>query len=495
MDIATATATELTQAIRDRQISSRELLEDLLARADRVNPGLNAIVAWDTDRARAAAAAADQATAQAAAGALATGEPLGPLHGLPMTVKDTFETEGVVTTSGAPELAAYVPQADAVAVARLKAAGAIIFGKTNTPLYAGDWQTYNEVYGLTSNPWDPSRTTGGSSGGAAAAIASGLSPLEFGSDIGGSIRIPAHYNGVFGLKPSWGVVPLRGHIPGPPGSLTELDVAVVGPLARSVQDLRLALDVTAGPLPHVAAGWQLKLEQGPSIDGVTGLRVAVVFGEGADVLPISGEVRASLDAFAGRLADAGAQVTAAPLPVPLADGAAVWRDLVSPIIGTGLPRPVYAELAGLENVPGDAPDLLIGRAMTSRYREWAIAAERREHHRAAWAALFEQFDVVLAPVMPTVAFPHDTDRPLAERVIDVDGVGVAHFASAAWVGAIGSVLLPVVTLPVGPGTTGLPVGVQVVGPFLSDLRLLRIAELMAAEAGAGFVAPPAQVRS
>jgi amidase len=491
MDIATATATELTQAIRDRQISSRELLEDLLARADRVNPALNAIVAWDTDRARIAAAAADQATAEAAA----SGEPLGPLHGLPMTVKDTYETEGVVTTSGAPELAKHVPQADAVVVARLKAAGAIIFGKTNTPLYAGDWQTYNEVYGRTNNPWDPSRTTGGSSGGAAAAIASGLSPLEFGSDIGGSVRIPAHYNGVFGHKPSWGIVPLRGHIPGPPGSLAELDVAVAGPLARGVADLRLALESTAGPLPQVAAGWQLKLDPGPDVGAVTGLRVAVVFGEGQDVLPISGDVRASLDAFAGRLSDAGAQVAAVTLPVPLAEGAAVWRDLVSPIIGAGLPREVYAQLSGLENVPGDDPDVLIGRAMTSRFREWAVANERREHQRAAWARLFEQYDVVLAPVMPTVAFPHDIDRPLTERFIDVDGVSVPHFGAAAWVGAIGSVLLPVVTLPVGPGSAGLPVGVQVVGPFLSDLRLLRIAELMAAAATAGFVPPPAQART
>jgi amidase len=486
MDIATATATELTQAIRDRLISSRELLEDLLARADRVNPELNAIVAWDIDRARAAAAAADQATADAAA----TGAPLGPLHGLPMTVKDTYETEGVVTTSGSPQLAGHVPHTDAVAVARLKAAGAIIFGKTNTPLYAGDWQTYNEVYGLTSNPWDPTRTTGGSSGGAAAAVASGLTPLEFGSDIGGSIRIPAHYNGVFGLKPSWGIVPLRGHIPGPPGSLTELDVAVAGPLARGVADLRLALNVTAGPLPEVAAGWRLELDPGSPIDTVTGLRVAVVFGEGSDVLPISGEVRASLDAFAGRLGGAGAKVSAVALPVPLAEGSAVWRDLVSPIIGAGLPREVYAEFAMLENVPGDDPGVLIGRAMTSRYREWAVAAEHRAHHRAAWARFFEQYDVVLAPVMPTVAFPHDTGRPLEERVIDVDGVGLPHFAAAAWVGAIGAVLLPVVTLPAGPGASGLPVGVQVVGPFLSDLRLLRIAELMAAAAGAGFVPPP-----
>ncbi len=221
LDLATATTTDLTMAIRRRELSSRELLDFLLARADLVNPALNAIVARDAERAREAAATADEQTAR--------GNQTGPLHGLPMTVKDVWETEGLVTTSGAPELAQYVPSADALAVRRLKAAGAIIFGKTNTPLYAGDWQTYNDVYGRTSNPWDVTRTAGGSSGGAAAAIAAGLTPLELGSDIGGSIRNPSHYNGIYGLKPSWGVVPVRGHIPGPPGSLLTVDVGVGRP--------------------------------------------------------------------------------------------------------------------------------------------------------------------------------------------------------------------------------------------------------------------------
>src|SRR3984957_17251634 len=226
MDLEYATATELTRAIRDRELSSRELLDDVLARVDQRNPALNAIVALDPDRARAAADAADQATAR--------GEAAGPLHGLPMTVKDVWETEGLVTTAGAAELREYVPATDALAVARLKAAGAIIFGKTNTPLYAGDFQTFNDVYGITRNPWDVTRTAGGSSGGAAAALAAGLTPLELGSDIGGSIRNPAHYNGVYGLKPSWDIVPTRGHIPGPPGALVPVDVGVAGPMARGV---------------------------------------------------------------------------------------------------------------------------------------------------------------------------------------------------------------------------------------------------------------------
>jgi len=272
--------------------------------------------------------AADEATAR--------GELTGPLHGLPMTVKDTFETEGLVTTSGATELAQYVPQHDAVAVARLKAAGAIIFGKSNTPMYAGDWQTYNDVYGRTNNPWDLSRTAGGSSGGPAAAVAAGLTPLEFGSDIAGSIRNPAHYNGVYGHKPSWGIVPDRGHIPGPPGRLAPVDIAVVGPIARGVADLRMVLDIVAGPLPQEAAGWRLNLDTGTSLGGVGELRVATVFGEGSDLVPIASDVRANLDAFAARVADAGARVDAVALPVPLAEGFSCWQDLGWPILGLGL---------------------------------------------------------------------------------------------------------------------------------------------------------------
>ena len=209
MDLDFATASQLTRALRERTLSSRELIDHILARVDQHNGDLNAIVAIDRHRARAAADTADAATAR--------GQVAGPLHGLPMTVKDVWETEGLVTTSGAPELKDHVPRTDALAVGRLKAAGAIIFGKTNTPLYAGDFQTFNDVYGRTNNPWDTSRTVGGSSGGAAAAVAAGLTPLELGSDIGGSIRIPAHFNGVYGLKPSWGVVPSRGHIPGGTG--------------------------------------------------------------------------------------------------------------------------------------------------------------------------------------------------------------------------------------------------------------------------------------
>ncbi len=244
-------ATALATAIRARRISSREALEALVARIDRHDRALNLVVTLDLERARRDAAAADEE--------LARGKLRGPLHGLPMTIKDSFQTAGLRTTSGAPELGEFVPQEDAVPVARLRAAGAVIFGKTNLPIYAGDVQSYNAVFGQSNNPWDVTRSPGGSSGGSAGALAAGFTPLELGSDIGGSIRNPSHCCGVVGHKPSFRLVPAQGQIPGPPGTLTQADIAVAGPMARSVEDLEVALDILAGPDDWEAVGWQLAL--------------------------------------------------------------------------------------------------------------------------------------------------------------------------------------------------------------------------------------------
>jgi len=250
-ELAYSSAIAIAEKIRRHEISSREIVDYFLARVDALDKQINSVVTIDAERARSEADAADAA--------LARNEIRGPLHGVPMTVKDSFQTAGMRTTSGAPELASFIPEEDAWPVARLRAAGAIVFGKTNLPIYAGDLQSYNEVFGTTNNPYDRSRTSGGSSGGSAAALACGFSPLELGSDIGGSIRLPAHMSGVVGHKPSYGIVPAHGQIPGPPGTLTLADLAVAGPMARAVEDLRLGLDVMAGPNRWELPGWRLSL--------------------------------------------------------------------------------------------------------------------------------------------------------------------------------------------------------------------------------------------
>ena len=239
--------TELARRIREGELTSSEALEYFIARVEKLDPPLNAVVVRRFDEARQRAREADEA--------LARGEHWGPLHGVPMTVKETFEVAGWPTTAGVTDLAEHVPRQDADAIERLRAAGAVLFGKTNIPAYAGDLQSFNEIYGTTNNPWNPELTPGGSSGGAAAALAAGMTPLELGSDIGGSIRTPAAFCGVAGLKPSWRLIPTRGHIPGPPGALSTRDISVAGPMSRHVEDLELAMEILAGPDQDEGPGW------------------------------------------------------------------------------------------------------------------------------------------------------------------------------------------------------------------------------------------------
>jgi amidase len=478
-------AVELCRLIDTGEVSSGELLDHFLRRVDELDGGINAVVALDAERARERAAAADAASAR--------GERWGPLHGLPMTVKDAFETEGLVTTSGAPQLREHVPAADADAVARLKAAGAVVFGKTNLPLYAGDVQTYNEVYGRTNNPWDLDRTCGGSSGGAAAALAAGLTGLELGSDIGGSIRNPAHFCGVFGLKTTWGVVSGRGHIPGPPGSLSTADVGVFGPLGRSAADLALGLEVLAAPAAADAVAWRLELPPPRNGGDPAGLRVATWFDD--PEVPVAADVRALLDATAAALADAGATVTPVDPPVDLAALARSWERLVVPVVAAGLPEEAFAALAAAEMPPPAEGVVEEGaaraqRAVVQRHRDWLRANEARQRHRAAFAELFRHHDVLLAPVMPTAAFPHDTESAMAERTIDVDGATRPYWDNLGWNGGIGTLLLPVAVPPVGRTPGGLPVGVQIVAPHLEDRTAVAVAAHVEHLLG-GFTPPPA----
>ena len=484
MDIRTASATEALGLLAKGVLGSEELLDLHLAQVRRCNDALNLVVALDEDRARARCREADRA--------LALGESWGPLHGLPMTIKDSFETEGLVTTSGAPALAGYVPQGDAEAVGHLKRAGAVVYGKTNLPLYAGDFQSFNDVYGLSRNPWDPERTVGGSSGGAAAALATGMTLLELGSDIGGSIRCPAHYNGVAGHKPTWGAISERGHIPGPPGTLAPTDLGVMGPLARTVEDLELAMSLLTGPDLAGVPGGHLP-PPSPAARSLDGLRVSVWVDDPA--APTTREVKAAIRGLADRLADEGAVVDESSRPgPPLEEMTEVYLQLLNGTKAVGFTPKVRARFQALvdEAAPEtDRFELARARGAIQHHADWLEADERRHRFMAAWARLFENVDVVLAPCAPGPAFPHDTERGFGQRLLDIDGEQVPYVRHIVWAGLATLPLLPATVVPVARSTSGLPIGVQIVGPRFGDRTTLAVGRLIEEVTG-GFVPPPAR---
>lgn len=481
LEPAFAPATELLAAIRRREIGCRELLACYRERIERLDGRVNAVVTLD-ERALDRAAAADAA--------LARGETWGPLHGLPVTVKDSLCTAGLRTSAGAVELADHVPDADAEAVARLRAAGAVVFGKTNLPRFALDVQTYNELFGTTCNPWAPDRTPGGSSGGSAAALAAGLTALELGSDIGGSIRAPAHCCGVFGHKPSHGLVPLRGHIPpGPPDNLREYDMAVLGPLARSARDLDLALSVLAGPGRADAVAWRLRLPP-PRRSALREYRVAVWFDDpGA---PIDDAVRAPMEHAVRLLGAAGATVaTLAEPPVGLAEHERLAQQLMQGEICEDLPARLYAELLELASAPDPSDGsehLRWARDVTARKRDWNAADAQRQRLRVRWAELFDRFDAVLTPALAVPAFPHD-HRPDGERVVLINGEPRRYWELGRWPTLANVSRLPAAVAPIGMTADGLPVGIQVLGPYLEDRTAIDLAGRIAELTG-GTAQPP-----
>jgi len=481
MQLTLMTATELAAAIRSKEISSTELVESYLDRIDALNPRLGAVVTVAAESARSQAREADRCLAQ--------GEDLGPMHGLPVTVKDCLETAGMRTTCGARELADYVPDNDAVAVRRLRRAGAIIAGKTNLPAWASDCQSYNELFGTTNNPWNAARTPGGSSGGAAAAVAAGLCALELGSDLGGSVRIPAAWSGVYALKPSYGVIPTQGHIPPPPGTLAEVDIGVLGPLARSAADLDLCLTVLAGPDLVEAAGWRLELPASPARD-LRAWRVAVWPDEPG--WPLDRGVAERLKATADALAAAGIRVEESR-PVNLDESLDVAQRLIQGQVAGFLPEPDFAALtarAASLDLHDQSPPARFARNITQSARQLARAKQQQRALRASWARFFSRYDILLCPAMRTTAIPHDHNPDVDARVITVNGKPVAYADQFAWVQAVGVAYLPAVVAPAGIATDGLPVGIQIVGPYLHDRTVTAFAQTLAGLIG-GFRPPPA----
>jgi amidase len=481
-DLAFCSAVELAARIRRRELGCRELLDHYIARGERWNGAVNAIVTLDVERARREADALDRAAAR--------GEVRGPLHGVPMTVKDTFETAGMRTTAGAPKLAEHVPAADATAVARLRAAGAVVFGKTNTPPFATDAQTYNPLFGTTRNPWDPARSPGGSSGGSAAAIAAGLTALELGSDLGGSIRNPAHYCGVYGHKTSYGLVPLGGHVPGPPGTVAEPDLTVVGPIARHADDLEAALGVIAGADDADAVAWKLDLPL-PRRASLRDYRVAAWLDDPA--CAVDAELLAAFDAAVGALRRAGAAVDERARPVDdLADVHRHYQRLAWPILAGGMHPDSFAELArAADGAAADDASLEVAyaRGVTARHRDWLAVAEWRALYRRRWAEFFRGFDVLLCPIVPTTALLHDHGMPASERTIRVNGRERRYWDQMIWAGAITAAYLPATVAPIGRTRAGLPVGLQIVAPYLEDRTAIDFATRLADVVG-GFEPPP-----
>ena len=478
-DLVFLSATELAQRIGAREISSEEVLKAYLERVDQHNDALNAIVVDVREEALAQARAADEATAR--------GESWGPLHGVPMTIKESYNLAGTPTTWGNPDWKSNVAAEDAVPVKKLKDAGAVVFGKTNVPLALADFQSYNDVYGTTNNPYDHGRTPGGSSGGSAAALAAGLTGLETGSDIGGSIRNPAHFCGVFGHKPTWSLLWMRGH--SGPGDIRAMpDISVIGPLARSAQDLETAVRTMAGPDHIMARGYRLELPELAG-RGLDALRVAVW--EDDELCPVSAEVRGRIDMVAQMFADAGAAVDRDARPAfTTTHSHETYQTLLQATMASRMPEADYETLLTrvAELDPNDDSNAArVLRAQVARFRDWAGANEARHKLRWQWHEFFQDFDVLLAPIMPTAAFPHD-HRPFGERTVDIDGQSRPYFDQVFWAGLTGVAYLPSTVIPTGLNDAGLPIGLQIVGPEYSDLITIGVARMLEA-AGCQFVPP------
>ena len=455
-NVAFKSATELAGHIRQKEFSCRDLLELYISRIERFNPTLNCVVTTNFDDAR---AQADQADAE-----LSVGKTLGPLHGLPITVKDALETAGIQSTGGARELMGNIPERDAPVVKAVKDAGAIVIAKTNLPRWSGDLQTFNDIFGTTNNPWDLDRVPGGSSGGAAAAVAAGLTAFEIGTDIGGSIRYPSSFCGVFGHKPSFGIVPSRGYLDHEFGGLNEADVNVVGPIARSAEDLEMLLNV----MRRRDAALQASLELAPPVLEQT--RVAVWFED--DFCPVERKALQVMEAAVARLQDSGVRISDDTKPdLDPEEAFGVGSALVYAAVSQS--QPMSSMQNGLS------------------HRAWLDLNSKRERIRTAWAAFFQEYDAVLMPISPVSPFRHNQDGNWQTRTLISEGDRRPYGDLLRWTILTGMAYLPSTTPPIGLDEDGLPVSFQIVGRYGGDLTTIRLAQHLA-RLGAGYQRPPLQ---
>lgn len=475
-----ATALEAADAIRKRRISSAELTQHMFDRIERHNSSINAVVTLMHEEAMRQATRADLA--------LSLDKNWGPLHGVPITIKDTYEVRGVRTTAGSQYYSTYHPEHDAEVVSRLRRAGAVIIGKTNTPEMAGDVQTYNDVFGQTNNPWNVARTSGGSTGGGAAAVAAGLSYLSIGSDIGGSIRTPSNFCGVYGHKPTLNLVSLRGHIP-PPVEARPVPAAtlpVAGPLARSPEDLKMALEIIGGPAGDSAEAYRWSLPPARKAR-LSDYKIGYVLDD--PNCPVTPETGAQLQRAIEALSAAGARVTEGwPEGVDPKKSFETYFYLLMAAVGGGLPmgREEYFRKAARTEPPSLMT--LRARAWTDTHEKFKEMERLRMLERQNWRNYFREFDAFLLPVTFTPAFAHDHSN-MDLRILETS-VGTRSYLDLFFYVSFATLAgLPATSAPVGLTEEGLPVGIQIVGPYLEDATPLDIASHLAKRIG-GYAVPP-----
>ncbi len=469
-DLVFKSAFEVARVIRKGEISSLGLTTHILERIEKYNPSLNAVVTILKDEALSRARAADKA--------LSEGKLWGPLHGVPCSVKDTIEIANVLTTAGSPELANHIPKRNAVVVDRLLGAGAVIIGHTNSPYMAEDWQSYNEVFGTTNNPWDHKLTPGGSTGGGAAAIAAGLSYLSIGSDIGGSIRIPAHFCGVYGHKPSLNVVPSRGHIPPPPGILIpHADLSVIGPLARSATDLKLALKIFGGPDPDdlIAYNWTLPPARGTRLSDY---RIGYILDD--PLCPVTSDVKEVHLQVIKALHKTGADLVEGwPPGVNPSYQYNTYRFLLSSTYANELKNDQLEEFRKLAKNRFGSYESTLAWAWTAPHKYFQAISSARIIARSIWQEYFTTHDAFLLPTSFIPAFPHDHSEPQLKRsLVTLEGPRAYHDL-LFWISFATLTGLPATTAPIGLTKDGLPVGIQIMGPYLEDATPIDLAGKLA----------------
>jgi len=475
-----AGAAQIAADIQAGKITARDALEAYLERVERFNPALNAIIFSDPEGAR---KRADELDAMAA-----RDEWCGPLHGVPMMIKESYNVAGMPTTWGVPSLKDNYAEENALSVDRLLAAGVNLFGKTNVPLLLADWQSYNDIYGVTNNPWDLSPSPGGSSGGSAAALASGMTSLDAGSDIGASIRNPAHFCGLFGHKPSYGVVSPRGHAM--PGAIAAADISVIGPLARTAEDIRFAFEAMVGPDKAEAVGWRLELPKAKKTR-LSDFKVGVMLSEPGSA--VDKEMTDVLQALVDKIAATGATVNDTARPdIDLRRMHELYILLLRAATSSRMDQEtVNAQKAIVDALnPDDATYYArMLRGNTMGHAEWLRLNNDRAHMRERWAEYFEEYDLLLCPVGASAAQPHDHVGERYEREITVNNERVPTSDQLFWAGISSVVYLPASVAPTGLTRSGLPVGIQIIGPHLHDYTCLEFARLIEENFG-GFVPPP-----